>query len=124
MEELQRKRDKPKESQDEVLTLSNSLSSKESTIKDICASRKILSQELDVAKHNIGVLESNLVVLQATYDKAMDKAVRAGRLLMKRPSVVVLEDILVDVLSALGTVAKTPMPSEPKAGSAPKDAHV
>lgn len=82
MEELQRKRDKPKESQDEVLTLSNSLSSKESTIKDMCALRKILSQELDVAKHNIGVLESNLVVLQAAYDKAMDKAVRAGRLLM------------------------------------------
>lgn len=56
MVELQRKRDEMKESQDEVLELSNLLSSKKSTIKDLCTSRKFMSQKLDVAKHNIEVL--------------------------------------------------------------------
>lgn len=56
MVELHRKRDEMRESQDEVLELSNLLSSKKSTIKDLCASRKFMSQKLDVAKHNIEVL--------------------------------------------------------------------
>jgi hypothetical protein len=38
--------------------------SKETTIKDLHASRKSLSQELDIAKHNIEALQSDRVVLQ------------------------------------------------------------
>jgi hypothetical protein len=106
MDELQRNKDELKESQDDVLKLGNSLYSKESTIKDLHASRKFLSEELDVAKDNIGVLESVRVVLQAAYDKVMGKAICACHLLMKRPDIVVPKDILVDVLLALGTVAK------------------
>lgn len=122
MEGLQRKRDQLKESEDEVSKLSSSLSSKEYTIKDLCASKKFLSQELDVAKHNIKVLQSDRVVLQAAYDKAMDKAIRAGRILMKRPRVVVPEDNVADVLAASGTVARGPAPSEPNSDSTPGDA--
>lgn len=118
MEELQRKRDELKESQDEVSKLSSSLSSKESTIKDLRASKKFLSQELDVAKHNIGVLQSDRVVLRAAYDKVMDKAVHAGRILMKRHGVVVPEDIVADALAASGTAVRAPAPSEPKTDSA------
>jgi septal ring factor EnvC (AmiA/AmiB activator) len=123
MKELQSKRDELKESQDEVLALDNSLSSRDSIIKDLRVSKKLLSQELDPAKHNIGVLEDDREILKASYDKAMDKAIRAGRLLMKRPDVVVREDILSDVLSASRTAAKTPTPNDPKTDPAPKDTH-
>ena len=43
MEELERKRNELKESQDEVLALSEFLSSKDSTIKDLRASKKLVS---------------------------------------------------------------------------------
>jgi hypothetical protein len=49
MEDLERKRNELKESQDEVSVLSLSLSSKDSTIKDLRASKKIVSQELEAA---------------------------------------------------------------------------
>jgi prefoldin subunit 5 len=49
MEELERKRNELKEFQDEVSALSLSLSSKDSTIKDLRASKKIVSQELEAA---------------------------------------------------------------------------
>jgi hypothetical protein len=39
-------------------------------------------------------------------DKAMDKVVRAGRILMRRPGVVVPEDIVADVLDAPAGVSK------------------
>jgi hypothetical protein len=38
--------------------------------------------------------------LKAQRDKAMDKAVRAGRILMRRPGVVVPDDIVADVKAA------------------------
>jgi hypothetical protein len=41
--------------------------------------------------------EDNCIVLRAQRDKAMDKAIRAGRILMRRPSVVVPNDIITDV---------------------------
>jgi hypothetical protein len=67
-----------------VLKLGESLSSKGSIIKNLWCSKKCLSQELDTAKHNIRVLESDHKLLKVAYDMAMDKAVRVGRLLMKR----------------------------------------
>jgi hypothetical protein len=47
LEELDRKRNELKESQDEVSALRESLSSKDSTIKDLCASKKLVSHELE-----------------------------------------------------------------------------
>jgi hypothetical protein len=41
--------------------------------------------------------EDNCAILKAQRDKAMDKAIRAGRILMRRPGVVVPDDIVVDV---------------------------
>lgn len=119
MKELQRKRDELQETQDEVLALNNSLSSKDSTIKDLRASKKFLSQELDTAKHNIRFLEGDHEILKAGYDKAMDKKICVGHLLKKKPNVVVLNNIVADVLAASGTTAKVPAPSRPKADSAP-----
>jgi hypothetical protein len=41
--------------------------------------------------------------MKAWCDKAMDKAVRTGQILMKRPGVVVPDDIGADVLAASAT---------------------
>jgi hypothetical protein len=38
--------------------------------------------------------------LKAQRDKAMDKAIRTGRILMRRPGVVVSDDIVADVKAA------------------------
>jgi hypothetical protein len=46
------------------------------------------------------------------------KAVRAGRLLMKRPDVVVPDDIVADVLAALGT-SSNPLASSDPVGNIP-----
>jgi hypothetical protein len=43
-------------------------------------------------------LEDDRVVMKAMCDKAMDKAVRTRRILMRRPSVMVPEDIVADVV--------------------------
>jgi chromosome segregation ATPase len=50
MEELERKRNERKEYKEEVSALSNSLSSKDSTMRDLRASKKFVSQELETAK--------------------------------------------------------------------------
>jgi hypothetical protein len=65
-----------------------------------CAPLRSLSQELEAAQLAIKNLENNCVVLKAQRDRAMDKAVRAGRILMRRPSVVVPSDIAADVKAA------------------------
>jgi hypothetical protein len=51
-------------------------------------------------------------------DKVMDKDVRAGRILMRRPGVVVPEDIIADVLAASAGVSK-PSSSGNPTGEAP-----
>jgi hypothetical protein len=76
------------------------LSSKDSVIKELRASKKLVTQELEAARLNIKALEDDRVVMKAMCNKAMDKAVRAGRILMRRPGVVVPEDIVVDVIAA------------------------
>jgi hypothetical protein len=68
------------------------LSTKDSTIKDLRASKKLVTQELEAAQ-----LADNCVVLKAQRDRAMDKVVRAGWIFMRRPGVVVPDDIVVDV---------------------------
>jgi hypothetical protein len=97
-----------------VSVLRSLLSSKDSIIKDLRASNKFLSQELETAKWNIKVLESGRELLKARYGKTMDKAVCAGHLLMKKPGVVVPNDIVVDVVVASGTVAKAPASVDPR----------
>jgi hypothetical protein len=109
-------------SQDEVLRLGRLLSTKESTIKDLRASKKLVAMDkaMDKAVHAgrnsvtwttsaflwlaqiaVRILENNCAVLMAQRDKAMDKAVRAGQILMRRPGIMVPDDIVADVKVAL-----------------------
>jgi hypothetical protein len=87
-------------SQDEVSRLGKLLSTKDSTIKELCASKKLVTQELEAARLTIKALEDDRVVMKAMCNKAMDKVVRVGRILMRRPGAVVPEDIVADVVAA------------------------
>jgi hypothetical protein len=73
------------------------LSTKDSTIRELRASKKLVAQELEAAQLDIKSLEDNRVVLKAQRDRAMDKAIRARRILMRRPGVMVRDDIVADV---------------------------
>jgi hypothetical protein len=97
MSDLDHHRHELQVSQDEVLRLGQLLSTKDSTIKDLRASKKLVAQELEAARLAIKALEDNCAILKAQHDKAMDKAVRAGWVLMRRPDVVVPDDIVADV---------------------------
>jgi hypothetical protein len=48
----------------------------------------------------VKVAEETSATLRAQRDKAMDKAIRAGRILMRRPGVVIPDDIRTDVNAA------------------------
>jgi hypothetical protein len=82
------------------------------------ASKKLVAQELEVARHNIKALEDDHVVMKAMCDKAMDKDVRAERILMRRHGVVVPEDIVADVLATSASVSKPSCSGNP-AGEVP-----
>jgi septal ring factor EnvC (AmiA/AmiB activator) len=100
MEELDNQRCKLQESTDEVTRLKQLLSAKDATIKELRASKKSIAQELEAARLAVKVAEETSVTLRAQRDRAMDKAIRAGRILMRRPGVVVPEDIRADVNAA------------------------
>jgi hypothetical protein len=87
-------------SQDEVLRLRQLVSSKDSIIKDLRASKRSVVQELETARLAAKVAEDNSTILKAQHDKAMDKVIRAGWILMRRPGVVVPDDIVADVKAA------------------------
>ena len=87
-------------SQDEVLRLRQLVSSKDSVIKDLRASKRSVVQELETARLATKVVEDNSTILKAQRDKAMDKAIRVGRILMRRSGVVVPDDIVADVKAA------------------------
>jgi hypothetical protein len=76
------------------------VSSKDSIIKDLRASKRSVAQELEAARLVAKVAEDKCVVLKTQRDKAMDIAIRAGRILMRRPDVVVPDDIVADVKAA------------------------
>jgi hypothetical protein len=97
MEELDNQRCKLQESSDEVTRLKQLISAKDATIKELRASKKSIVQELETARLAAKVAEETSVTLRAQRDRAMDKAIRAGRILMRRPGVVVPEDIRADV---------------------------
>jgi hypothetical protein len=87
-------------SQDEVQRLGQQLSAKDLTIKDLRASKKLMAQELETARLAVKASEDSCTVLRAQCDKAMDKAIRVGRILMRRLGVVVPDDIVADVKAA------------------------
>jgi hypothetical protein len=84
-------------SQDEILWLRQLVSSKDSIINDLRASKRSVAQELEVARLAAKVAEDNCAVLKTQRYKAMDKAIRAGQILIRRPGVVVPDDIVADV---------------------------
>jgi hypothetical protein len=87
-------------SQDEVLRVRQLVSGKDSIIKDLRASKRSVVQELEAAQLATKVAEDNSTILKAQRDKAMDKAIRVGQILMRRSGVVVPDDIVVDVKAA------------------------
>jgi hypothetical protein len=100
MEELDNQHCKLQESSDEVTRLKQLISAKDATIKELRASKKSITQELETARLAAKVAEETSVTLKTQRDRAMDKAIRAGRILMRRPGVVVPEDIRADVNAA------------------------
>jgi septum formation inhibitor MinC len=100
MEELDNHRCKLQESTDDVIRLRQLISAKDAAIKELCASKKSIAQKLETAQLAVKVAEETSVTLRAQRDRAMDKTIRAGRILMRRPGVVVLDDIRADVNAA------------------------
>jgi hypothetical protein len=100
MEELDNLRCKQQESTDDVIRLRQLISAKDAAIKELRASKKSIAQELETAQLAAKVAEETSVTLRAHQDRAMDKAIRAGRILMRRPDVVVPDDIRADVNAA------------------------
>jgi len=100
MEELDNHRYKLQESLDDVIRLRQLISAKDAVIKELRASKKSIAQELETAQLAVKVAEETSATLRAQRDRAMDKAIRAGRILMRRPSVVVPDDIRADVNAA------------------------
>jgi hypothetical protein len=118
MSELDHHRDELRASQTEVSQLNKLLSSKDSVIKELRASKKLVSQKLEIARCDIKDLEDDHGIMKEMCDKAMDKAVRAGRILMKRPGVMVPEDIVADIVAASAGVSKPSSSGDP-AGKVP-----
>ena len=100
MEELDNQRCKLQESTDEVIRLKQLISAKDATNKELCVSKKFIAQELETAQLVVKVAEETSATLRAQRDRAMDKAIRAGRILMRRPSVIVPDHIRADVNAA------------------------
>jgi hypothetical protein len=100
MQELDNHRYKLQESLDDVIRLRQLLSTKDAVIKDMRASKKSVAQELETAQLAVKVAEETFATLRAQRDKAMDKAIHAGQILMRRPGVVVPDDIRADVNAA------------------------
>jgi chromosome segregation ATPase len=100
MEDLDNHRHKLQESLDDVIRLRQLVSNKDAAIKDLRSSKKSITQELETARLAVKAAEDTYATLKAQRDRAMDKAIRAGRILMRRPGVVVPDDIVADVNAA------------------------
>jgi ABC-type branched-subunit amino acid transport system ATPase component len=95
-EELDNHRYKLQESLDDVIRLRQLVSTKDVVIKDLRASKKSVAQELETARLAVKVAEETSATLRAQ----RYKAIRMGRILMRRPGVVVPDDIMADVNAA------------------------
>jgi hypothetical protein len=122
MSDLDHHRDKLRASQAEVSRHGKLLSTKDSVIKELHASKKLVTQELEAARLNIKALEDYRVVMKAMCGKAMDKDVRAERILMRRPGVVVPEDIVADVLATPAVASRPSSSATPAAEASCKNA--
>jgi hypothetical protein len=100
MEDLDNHRYKLQESLDDMIRLRRLVSSKDTIIKDLCTSKRSVVQELEAAWLAVKASEDTSATLRAQRDRAMDKAIRAGRILMRRTDVVVTDDIVADVNAA------------------------
>jgi methyl coenzyme M reductase beta subunit len=100
MEDLDNHRYKLQESLDDMIRLRQVVSNKDTIIKDLRASKKSVVQELETARLAVKAAEETSATLKAQRDKAMDKAIRVGRILMRRPGVFVPDDIVADVNAA------------------------
>jgi hypothetical protein len=100
MEELDNHRCRLQESMDDVIHLRQLISANDAAIKELRASKKSIAQELETTQLAVKVADEISITLRAQRDRAMDKAIRAGRILMRRPGVVVPEDIRADVNAA------------------------
>jgi hypothetical protein len=100
MTDLDNHRYKLQESQGEIIHLRQLVSSKDSIIKDVRASKRSVVQELEAARLATKVAEDTSTTLKAQRDRAMDKAIHAGRILMRRLGVIVPDDIVADVNAA------------------------
>jgi hypothetical protein len=97
MADLDHHRHELQVSHDEVLRLRQLVPSKDSIIKDLLASKRSVIQELEATRLATKVAEDNSTILKAQRDKAMDKAIHAGQILMRRLGMVVPNDIVADV---------------------------
>jgi hypothetical protein len=100
MEDLDNHRYKLQESLDDMIRLRQLVSSKDTIIKDLRVSKRSVVQELEAAQLAVKAAEDTSATLKDQCDKAMDKAIRAGQILMRRPGVVVPDDIVADVNAA------------------------
>jgi hypothetical protein len=100
MEDLDNHRYKLQESLDDMIRLRQLVSNKDTIIKDLRASKRSVVQELEAAQLAVKVAEDASTTQRAQRDRAMDKTIRAGRILMRRPGVVVPDDIVADVNAA------------------------
>jgi hypothetical protein len=121
MSDLYHHRHELQVSQDEVLQLGQLLSTKDSTIRDLRASKKLVAQELEAARLAVKASEDNCVVLKAQRDKAMDKAIRARRILMRRLGVVMPSDIVADDKATPDASSRPSSSIAPAKDSAGKD---
>jgi hypothetical protein len=83
-----------------VICLRQLISAKDPAIKELRASKKSIAQELETAQLAVKVAEETSVTLRDQRDRAMDKAIRAVRILMRRPGVIVHDVIRADVNAA------------------------
>jgi hypothetical protein len=100
MADLDNHRYKLQESLDELIRVRQLVLGKDSVIKDLRASKRSVVQELEAVRLAVKAAEDTSATLKAQCDKAMDKAIHAGRILMRRPGVIVPDDIVEDVNAA------------------------
>jgi hypothetical protein len=89
-----------------MIRLRQLVSNKDTIIKDLRASKKSVVQELETARLAVKTAEEISTTLRAQRDKAMDKAIRVGRIQMRRLGVVVPDDIVADVNAALDSSSR------------------
>jgi hypothetical protein len=122
MLDLDHHHDELRASQAKVSRLGKMLSTKDSIIKELHASKKLVAQELEATRLNIKALEDDRVVMKEMCGKAMDKDVRAEWILMRRPGILVPEDIVADVLVTPAVASRPSSAATPAAEASCKNA--